>query len=51
LGKIRKLFQFMRTEPFAVLPSSEESLMSHDSMPTHPAEHRYDVLVIAGYRW
>jgi hypothetical protein len=39
-------FPFMRTEPFAVLPSSEESLMSLDSMPTHPAEHRCAVLII-----
>jgi hypothetical protein len=48
LGKIRKLFQFIRTEPFAVLPSSEESLISHDSMPTRLAEHHCDVPVIGG---
>src|SRR5512143_1682750 len=42
------VYQYLRKRLSATLPSTKESLMSHDALSNRPADHRCDVLVIGG---
>lgn len=48
MGKIHQVFSLCGQSTFAVLPSSEESVMAHDSMQSSHAGGQWDALGVEG---